>query len=98
MFCIKCNEKTIVTDSRVGLHNSLRRRRKCLNCQEKFTTYEVLSKPKDKSNIVTAWAEVGSHGGIFEFTGGLVAERYPSLMHIYSQKIDDDLREVQIIY
>lgn len=43
-----------------------------------------------------AWAAVGSHGKIFGFIGGPVAERYPSLLEIYGEKIIPSLVEVEI--
>jgi hypothetical protein len=30
-----------------------------------------------------AWADVGSHGGIFVFEGGPMAEHFPGLLQIY---------------
>ena len=43
-----------------------------------------------------AYADIGSHGKIFEFIGGTVGYRYPHLLHIYSKKIKSDLVEVEI--
>lgn len=41
MHCPKCKEKTKVTDSREMTNkNGVRRRRKCLVCDHRFTTYE----------------------------------------------------------
>ena len=45
---------------------------------------------------IKAWADVGSNGGIFEFQLGPVAQRYPHLMHIFSEKVSDDLIPVLI--
>lgn len=44
MHCIKCNcEESKVVDSRtVEESNSIRRRRECLNCKARFTTYEKI--------------------------------------------------------
>lgn len=44
MHCIKCNcEESKVIDSRtVDESNSIRRRRECLNCKARFTTYEKI--------------------------------------------------------
>jgi len=47
---------------------------------------------------VKAFADVGSHGGIFEFQSGPVADRYPGLMQIYSEQITRDLIPVTITY
>lgn len=41
---------------------------------------EIKLKPK------YAWADVGSHGGIFEFFSGPVADRYPGLLHIFRRR------------
>ncbi len=43
MNCPKCDEKSAVIDSRYWSYRfimSHRRRRKCLKCEERFTTYE----------------------------------------------------------
>lgn len=45
-----------------------------------------------------AYADIGSHGGIFEFISGPVAMSYPHLMHIYSEKISSNLIEIKITY
>lgn len=42
MYCPFCNANdTKVTDSRISEGNQVRRRRECLICKERFTTYEV---------------------------------------------------------
>lgn len=42
MKCIYCgNEESKVLDSRTS-DNSIRRRRECLNCGRRFTTYETI--------------------------------------------------------
>jgi len=43
-----------------------------------------------------AWADVGSHGGIFFFERGMVGDRYPGLLHIFKDKVTPDLIEVEI--
>lgn len=44
-----------------------------------------------------AWADVGSHGGIFAFMDGPVADRgYEGLLHIFKDKVTPDLVEVEI--
>lgn len=53
---------------------------------------------KKKTKTVKAWADVGSHGGIFVFEVGPVASRYPKLMHIFYEKISADLIPVKITY
>jgi hypothetical protein len=42
------------------------------------------------------YADVGSHGGIFAFDMGPVAERYPGLLQIYKNKLTPDLVAVKI--
>jgi hypothetical protein len=49
----------------------------------------------DKKSMI-AWADIGSHGKIFEFVSGPVAERYPHLLHIYSKKLTPYLVRVKI--
>ena len=42
MKCLKCNStETDVIDSRASVGNITRRRRKCIHCDHRFTTYEV---------------------------------------------------------
>ena len=42
MRCIYCNENTAVIDKRTSMDNITRRRRKCLSCDKRFTTKEIL--------------------------------------------------------
>ena len=49
-----------------------------------------------KVKRIRAWADVGSHGGVFEFLSGPVAISYPSLLHIFAEKVSPDLVEVII--
>jgi len=51
-----------------------------------------------RKKTVKAWASVGSHDKIFMFIGGTIADKYPSLMEIYFNKISDDLIPVTITY
>jgi len=51
--------------------------------------------PKEERTM-RAYADVGSHGFIFEFVAGPVAERYPTLLQIYREKITPDLVPVEI--
>lgn len=63
-----------------------------------------MTNPSPKTKVtkrvrkVRAWADVGSHGGIFMFEVGLVADRYPKLLHIYHEKVSPNLIPVTIIY
>ena len=41
MKCLKCDKETQVVDSRVDLTNTVRRRRRCPSCYERFTTKEI---------------------------------------------------------
>lgn len=50
-----------------------------------------------KMKPMKAWADVGSHGGIFEFAIGNIADRYPHLLQIYSKQVTPDLIPVKII-
>lgn len=50
-----------------------------------------------KIKRVRAYADIGSHNGIFEFGVGPVASRYPNLLHIFSKK-DKGLTPVIIEY
>lgn len=43
-----------------------------------------------------AYADVGSHGGIFEFVSGSIANNYPTLLQIYRKKVTPDLVKVRI--
>ena len=43
-----------------------------------------------------AWADVGSHGGIFFFEDGPVGRQYPGLLHIFKDRVSHDLVEVEI--
>ena len=43
MHCTSCHEETKVIDSRLSADgNSIRRRRECLKCEKRFTTYEYV--------------------------------------------------------
>ncbi len=53
---------------------------------------------KSKYKTIRAYADIGSHNGIFIFEAGPVAERYPNLLHIFSKKDGQDLRPVKITY
>lgn len=60
-----------------------------------------MSKPKNKKKklyTMTAYADIGSHKKIFMFSGGNIAEKYPTLLHIYLQKVTPDLIPITISY
>jgi len=54
-----------------------------------MAAFKKTKKPKPKKRILKAFADVGSHGGIFEFCDGPVALRYPGLLQIYTTPGDD---------
>ncbi|MFW6246895.1 MAG: hypothetical protein ACOC22_01825 [bacterium] len=41
MKCPKCDKETHITDSRKTKNNIVRRRRECICCKFRFTTYEI---------------------------------------------------------
>lgn len=45
-----------------------------------------------------AYASIGSHGCIFMFFAGDIADRYPTLLHIYKDQVTKDLVPVKITY
>lgn len=47
MNCPKCKGKTKVIDSRPYFENKIRRRRACIKCGQRFTTYEMLNPTLD---------------------------------------------------
>ena len=47
MKCIKCGGKTKIIDSRHNKPDEVRRRRECLKCGYRFSTYETVIKKKD---------------------------------------------------
>lgn len=47
--------------------------------------------------VHAAWADVGSHGGVFEFWDGPVGKKYPRLMHIFSTQTTEDLVPVYVV-
>lgn len=53
---------------------------------------------KKKKKRIRAYADIGSHDGIFMFEAGLVGTRYPGLLHVYRHKINADLKPVIIEY
>jgi hypothetical protein len=53
---------------------------------------------KKKEKRIRAYADIGSHGGIFMFEAGPVGDKYPKLLHIYKEKVTPDLKPVTIIY
>lgn len=45
MNCPLCKHETEVIDSRPSTNNTIRRRRRCPQCQHRFTTIEKMGKP-----------------------------------------------------
>lgn len=52
--------------------------------------------PQTRVNQLLAYADVGSHGGVFEFAAGNIAERYPTLLQVYRTQVTKDLVPVYI--
>lgn len=46
-----CGAETHVIDSRLTPENFIRRRRRCLRCGERFTTYETPSTPREDARF-----------------------------------------------
>ncbi len=51
-----------------------------------------------KKFTLNAFADIGSHGGIFEFRIGPVGKDYPGLLHIYREKANDCCVPCKITY
>ena len=90
MHCPFCSfEESKVIDSRLVTEGSeIRRRRECLRCGERWTTFEVgeLVMPKivkqDKSRVVYENDEVGIHHSFVTFDDGNVE----AVMAVYKYK------------
>ena len=90
MHCPYCSfEESKVIDSRLVTEGSeIRRRRECLKCGERWTTFEVgeLVMPKiikqDKSRVVYENDEVGVHHAFVTFDDGNVE----AVMAVYRYK------------
>ena len=50
-FCPKCSGDTKVLETR-SLKDALRRRRECLRCQHRYTTYETRTKEPDLAVLI----------------------------------------------
>lgn len=62
-------------------------------------TNKQVKKRGKKTKRVIAWADIGSHGGIFAFAGGGECSRaYEGMMHIYKERHSKDLIKVVITY
>ena len=53
---------------------------------------------KKKEKRMRVWIDIGSHGGVFMFLGGGIAEQYPTLLHIHRRKIAPYLKQATLIY
>lgn len=53
---------------------------------------------KKKEKRMRVYIDIGSHGGVFRFDCGPVAERYPTLLHVYHKKVSKDLKPAILIY
>ena len=52
--CPHCGGGTQVTDSR-GVTNGVRRRRRCMDCKERFTTYEFIGEARPGPDMVAKY-------------------------------------------
>lgn len=66
--------------------------------RQKLKPMTTTKKQKKTVKRVRCWVNVGSHGGIFHFWAGPVAERYPYLMHVYHKKVAPHLKQAVIEY
>ncbi len=53
--------------------------------------------PKIRKKFI-GYAPIGSHGGLFSFDGGKIAEAYPTLYEIYRKKLLPNYKKVCITY
>ncbi|OQA50488.1 MAG: hypothetical protein BWY47_00433 [Bacteroidetes bacterium ADurb.Bin302] len=67
----------------------------CFGCRKIRSTIKMEKKNEKRKRV---YIDVGSHGGIFEFIGGNIAERYPTLLHVYNKKISKNLKAAVIVY
>ena len=59
MICHKCKNQTKVIDSRTSLDGLIvRRRRKCIKCNNRFTTYEKFDNNEKINNDIPEFVEV----------------------------------------
>lgn len=60
--------------------------KRCVLCKalRADTDYDT---PKTKTVEVRAWADIGSHGHIFAFQAGPVADRYPGLLAVFEKPL-----------
>lgn len=60
------------------------------------------TKPRGKGvkkiRKIKVWVDVGSHGYVYSFGIGPVANRYPNLMHVFDQKMSDSLIPATLTY
>ncbi len=65
----------------------------CAGCEESKDPLKMKVKKRIK-----AFADIGSHGYVLMFQGGEIAEKYPTLLHIYHEQITPDLKPIIIEY
>ena len=51
-----------------------------------------------KVKRMRVYVDIGSHKKPFMFIGGDIAERYPTLLHVYNEKVTDDLTPAILEY
>jgi hypothetical protein len=53
---------------------------------------------KKRELRMRVYVDIGSHGKVFKFVGGNIADRYPELLHVYHKKVTKDLKQATLIY
>ena len=51
-----------------------------------------------KEKRMRVYIDVGSHGGVFMFEGGKIADRYPTLLHVYRKKLANYMKPAVLVY
>lgn len=89
MLCIYCSQHTKVTDKRES-PDGIRRRRECLKCKKRFTTYE---KPEKKEIIVVKKDGRREHFSKEKLKSGVIkaCEKRP----IPTKEIDEIINEIE---
>jgi transcriptional repressor NrdR len=89
MRCIFCGSETKVTDKRES-HEGTRRRRECLKCKKRFTTYE---KPEKKNIIVVKKDGRRENFSVEKLKNGILkaCEKRP----VSTEKVEEIIEEIQ---
>lgn len=59
MICPKCGADTKVIETRTAEKNQIRRRRECLECKYRFTTYEITQIVKARYELAEKSYKIG---------------------------------------